>query len=113
MVREHVSLGSIRGLVILQWSRDNPPFGQSRGGAPLDSIDPTQRRILDYITSHPGVYLREVCRSCASLTSTRSRITCLSLRLMRVRASSRFRAFLTGHSRRKRPFRLRRVPACS
>ena len=27
-----------------------------------DAIDQTQRRILDYISSHPGVHLRQICR---------------------------------------------------
>lgn len=56
-------MGSLRGFVILQWSRDNPPFAPPGPRAPVDSIDPTQRRILEYINLHPGVYLREICRS--------------------------------------------------
>ena len=51
-----------RALALRDWSRDRNPFGTPDDRKPIHSIDPTQRRILDYITSHPGVYLREICR---------------------------------------------------
>src|ERR1700688_741696 len=47
------------------WSRDNPPFSSSPGHDAVDALDPTQRRILEFITSHPGVHLREICRALA------------------------------------------------
>jgi len=37
------------------WSDASPPL-------PIEALDPTQRRILDYISSHPGVHLRQICR---------------------------------------------------
>ena len=45
-----------------QWSTDRPPFGPSPDQGPLDSMDATQRRVLDFIASHPGVHLRDICR---------------------------------------------------
>jgi predicted transcriptional regulator len=47
--------------VLNQWSDDVPPFSSSPR-EPSETIDPTQRRILDYITAHPGVHLRQICR---------------------------------------------------
>ncbi|MGH9919948.1 MAG: winged helix-turn-helix transcriptional regulator, partial [Nitrososphaerales archaeon] len=32
---------------------------------PVGALDPTQRRILEFITLHPGVHLREICRALA------------------------------------------------
>jgi DNA-binding MarR family transcriptional regulator len=49
-------------LVFRQWSKDNPPFTPAPDGGPVEGIDPTQRRILEFITSHPGVHLRGICR---------------------------------------------------
>ncbi len=46
-----------------QWSEDRPPFGSSPDKRPVDSLDATQRRVLEFITSHPGVHLREICRT--------------------------------------------------
>jgi predicted transcriptional regulator len=37
------------------------PFRSPRDSSD-ESIDATQRRILDYITAHPGVHLRQICR---------------------------------------------------
>jgi len=62
--RALLPLGAGRKLLALrQWSRDNPPFTPSPDKEPLESLDPTQRRVLDFITSHPGVHLREICRA--------------------------------------------------
>lgn len=62
-------VGRIRGKPALrtqQWPGDRPPtFGSHTGREPVDSLDPTQRRILEFITAHPGVHLREVCRALA------------------------------------------------
>ncbi|HEV2390456.1 MAG TPA: winged helix-turn-helix transcriptional regulator [Nitrososphaerales archaeon] len=46
-----------------QWSRDNPPFSSPPDAESVDSLDATQRRILDFITSHPGAHLRDICRA--------------------------------------------------
>ena len=46
-----------------QWSRDNPPFSPPPDKQPVDALDATQRRILEFISSHPGVHLREICRA--------------------------------------------------
>lgn len=51
-----------RVLALRDWSRDRSPFGLPPERKPVESIDPTQRRILEYVSSHPGVYLREICR---------------------------------------------------
>jgi DNA-binding MarR family transcriptional regulator len=46
-----------------QWPGDDKspspsaPVGEKEG-----TLDATQKRILDYISSHPGVHLRQVCR---------------------------------------------------
>jgi DNA-binding MarR family transcriptional regulator len=64
--RAVLGLGGARRLLgIRQWSRDNPPFSSSPDQGPVDALDPTQRRILGFITSHPGVHLREICRGLA------------------------------------------------
>jgi DNA-binding MarR family transcriptional regulator len=55
-------LGWKRLLPFRQWSKDNPPFSASPRAGPVEGIDPTQRRILEFITSHPGVHLRGICR---------------------------------------------------
>lgn len=53
---------SVKDLVISRnWSDDRPPFAASPNQA-SDAVDPTQRRILDYISAHPGVHLRQICR---------------------------------------------------
>jgi predicted transcriptional regulator len=49
-------------LSLRQWSKDNPPFSAAPDSETND-LDPTQRRILEFITSHPGVHLREICRA--------------------------------------------------
>jgi len=49
-------------MVFMQWSKDSPPFSGTPARAPVESLDPTQRRVLEFITSHPGVHLREICR---------------------------------------------------
>jgi predicted transcriptional regulator len=49
-------------LALRQWSEDSPPFSRPAARGPLDSLDPTQRRVLEFIGSHPGVHLREICR---------------------------------------------------
>lgn len=46
-----------------RWSRDNPPFSIPPDPRQAGALDPTQARILDFITSHPGVHLREICRT--------------------------------------------------
>src|ERR1017187_10245758 len=56
-VHDMLGLGASR-----QWSRDNPPFSSPDRG-PVDALDPTQRRVLELITSHPGVHLRDICRA--------------------------------------------------
>lgn len=58
-----LGLGARQLLVFRQWSRDNPPFTPPTDGEPLDALDSTQRKILDHISSHPGVHLREICRA--------------------------------------------------
>jgi len=50
-------------LFFRQWSRDNPPFSSPPDSETVDGLDPTQREILEFITSHPGVHLREICRA--------------------------------------------------
>jgi len=45
-----------------QWSKDNPPFSAAPGYEPVDGLDPTRRRILEFIASHPGAHLRDICR---------------------------------------------------
>lgn len=46
-----------------QWSDGSPsPFSSTSPRVPIEELDPTQRRILDYITSQPGVHLRQICR---------------------------------------------------
>ena len=45
------------------WGRDDlPPFPPSPGRQPEGSINATQQEILDYISKHPGVHLRQICR---------------------------------------------------
>jgi DNA-binding MarR family transcriptional regulator len=50
-------------LDLRHWSKDNPPFSSPTSSEPVEAIDPTQRRILEFIISHPGVHLREICRT--------------------------------------------------
>lgn len=45
-----------------RWSEDNPPFSSPRGSEPSGGISATQGRILEFIASHPGVHLRDICR---------------------------------------------------
>jgi predicted transcriptional regulator len=54
--------GARRPPLLRQWSRDNPPFS-SHPDSEAAGLDATQRRILELITSHPGVHLREICRT--------------------------------------------------
>ena len=58
-----MGLGTRQLLVFRQWSRDNPPFTPPPDKEPLDALDSTQRKVLDFISSHPGVHLREICRA--------------------------------------------------
>jgi len=51
-----------RPLFLGQWPKDNPPFS-SLPDSEIGGVDATQRRILEFITSHPGVHLREICRA--------------------------------------------------
>lgn len=45
------------------WERDNlSAFPPSPGQHPDGAIDVTQRKILDYVSQHPGVHLRQICR---------------------------------------------------
>lgn len=46
-----------------RWPEDDAPFSPSPGPASVNDLDPTQKRILDFIHSRPGVHLREICRS--------------------------------------------------
>jgi len=48
---------------IQQWPNDRPPFGSPPDQRPVSSLDPTQQRVLVFITAHPGVHLREICRA--------------------------------------------------
>ena len=48
------------GAVPFHWSSPEPRF--TSPPEPTESLDPTQGRVLDYIRSHPGVHLRQVCR---------------------------------------------------
>jgi len=50
-------------LSLRQWSKDNPPFSSPPDPDTVDGLDATQRRVLQFITSHPGVHLREICRA--------------------------------------------------
>jgi len=50
-------------LALRLWSKDNPPFSTPTDSEPVDNIDATQRRILEFITSHPGAHLRDICRA--------------------------------------------------
>lgn len=45
-----------------QWSKDNAPFSSSPRPESLENLDPRQRSILEYISSHPGTHLRDICR---------------------------------------------------
>ena len=46
-----------------QWPGDDKsPFPSAPVGEKKGTLDATQKRILDYISSHPGVHLRQVCR---------------------------------------------------
>ena len=49
-------------LVFRQWSRDNPPLSNLSDQGGTANMDATQRKILDFISAHPGVHLREICR---------------------------------------------------
>ncbi|MDG6915412.1 MAG: winged helix-turn-helix transcriptional regulator [Nitrososphaerota archaeon] len=51
------------GPAAARWPEDDVPFASPGGRAPLKDIDPTQRRILEFIAARPGVHLREICRS--------------------------------------------------
>jgi DNA-binding transcriptional ArsR family regulator len=48
-------------LVSPGWEGENGPFA-TPGPRAEPSADATQDRILDYVTRHPGVYLRQICR---------------------------------------------------
>lgn len=50
-------------LFVRQWSKDNPPFAAPPDSEHDDGLDATRRRILDFITSHPGAHLRDICRA--------------------------------------------------
>jgi predicted transcriptional regulator len=57
-----LQIGAAQHLVVSrQWPDDGPLFSSSPP-QPLEALDATQRRIFDYITAHPGVHLRQVCR---------------------------------------------------
>ena len=53
----------LRPLLSRQWSKDNPPFSEPPGSEPADDLDATRRRILEFIASHPGAHLRDICRA--------------------------------------------------
>jgi predicted transcriptional regulator len=66
-MRGQVVLGPgarVQLLSLRRWSKDNPPFSAAPDSE-TNGLDPTQRRILEFITSHPGVHLREICRALA------------------------------------------------
>ena len=48
-------------LISLQWEGDGSPLS-SPAPRPDAPVDATQGRILDYISRHPGVHLRQICR---------------------------------------------------
>ncbi len=48
-----------------RWSKDVAPFSSSQGPGSLDDLDPTQRSILEFISSHPGAHHRDICRGLA------------------------------------------------
>ena len=52
-----------RRVAARQWSGDNPPFAPPPERLSVDEMDGTQRKILEFISSHPGVHLREICRA--------------------------------------------------
>ncbi|MDG6926642.1 MAG: winged helix-turn-helix transcriptional regulator [Nitrososphaerota archaeon] len=52
----------LRRLAISHKWPDDAGLFRSPSSQPYGSIDATQRRILDYITSQPGVHLRQICR---------------------------------------------------
>lgn len=52
----------MRTLALVRSSGEDHPFPNSPGRGSLDELDATQRRILEYISRHPGVHLREICR---------------------------------------------------
>jgi predicted transcriptional regulator len=61
--RATLGLGAARRfLSVGHWSKDNPPFSSSADERPVDALDRTARRILEFIASHPGAHLREICR---------------------------------------------------
>jgi predicted transcriptional regulator len=49
-------------LPLLHWPKDNPPFTAAPDSEPADGLDPTRRKILEFIASHPGAHLRDICR---------------------------------------------------
>ena len=53
----------LRPLLSHQWSKDNHPFSEPPGSEPADGLDATRRRILEFIASHPGAHLRDICRA--------------------------------------------------
>jgi DNA-binding MarR family transcriptional regulator len=53
----------LRPLFLRQWSKDSPPFSAPPDSEPVDSLDATRRRILEFIASHPGAHLRDICRA--------------------------------------------------
>ena len=55
--------GRSRPLPLLQWPEDTPPFSAPPEPEPPDGLDATRRRILEFITSHPGAHLRDICRA--------------------------------------------------
>lgn len=53
----------LRPLFRRQWSKDNPPFSAPPDSGPVEELDATRRRILEFIASHPGAHLRDICRA--------------------------------------------------
>jgi predicted transcriptional regulator len=45
-----------------RWSEDPPPPPSSEPHQPPETLDSTREQIFGYITAHPGVHLRQVCR---------------------------------------------------
>jgi predicted transcriptional regulator len=56
-----LALGLLRPSAHLRGLSADSPFGETRR-VDVGEVDKTQLRILDYIASHPGVHLREICR---------------------------------------------------
>jgi predicted transcriptional regulator len=52
-----------RPIPLRQWPEDNAPFSRPPGSEPTEGLDATRGRILEFIASHPGTHLRDICRA--------------------------------------------------